>query len=368
MTTLYEPLKLGRLTLKNRVFMAPLTRNRARADGVPSRSAAIYYSQRASAGLIITEATQVSPMGKGYINTPGIHSSPQIAEWARIAEAVHEAGGRIFLQLWHVGRIAHSSLLPQQASPLAPSAIRARAQTVTEAGFVDVSEPQAMTSREIREVIGEFRSGALNAKIAGFDGVEIHAANGYLIDQFLRTGSNVRTDAYGGSAEKRVRFLREVTEAVLGVWSAPRVGVRISPFSSFNDMSDDAPAETFDQVVATLNELAIGYLHVVEELAAGQSVAEAQALFSSLRKRWSGLYIANGGYQADSAERSVSEGNADAVSFGKLFLANPDLPKRLQLRGPYNPPIVESFYGGTDAGYIDYPTWPAASEPDVVSA
>jgi hypothetical protein len=227
MTSLYDPIILGDMNLRNRVFMAPLTRNRATPDGVPGQWAATYYSQRASAGLIVTEATQISPMGKGYINTPGIHSHQQIAGWKPIVDAVHRSGGRIFLQLWHVGRISHSSLLPDFASPVAPSAIRARSQTVVESGFVDVSEPRALSLPEIQSTVEDYGRGAANAKAAGFDGVEIHAANGYLIDQFLRSNSNVRTDAYGGSAANRVRFLGEVVEAVLGVWERTRVGVRI---------------------------------------------------------------------------------------------------------------------------------------------
>ena len=265
MTNLYDPLVIGNLALSNRVFMAPLTRNRATPDGVPGRWASTYYSQRASAGLIVSEATQISPMGKGYINTPGIHSAEQIAGWKGVVNAVHRSGGRIFLQLWHVGRISHCSLLPGNASPVAPSAIKARAQTVVETGFVDVSVPRALSLTEIGRTIEDYGRAAANAKAAGFDGVEIHAANGYLIDQFLRSNSNVRIDNFGGNAANRARFLTEVTEAVLNVWDPGRIGVRISPLGTFNDMGDANPEETFACVVDLLNGHRLGYLHVVED-------------------------------------------------------------------------------------------------------
>jgi N-ethylmaleimide reductase len=358
MTTLHDPIILGDMKLRNRVFMAPLTRNRATPDGVPGRWAATYYSQRASAGLIVTEATQISPMGKGYINTPGIHSQDQISGWKPVVDAVHRSGGRIFLQLWHVGRISHSSLLPGFASPVAPSAIRARSQTVVESGFVDVSEPRALTLPEIQNTVEDFGRGAANAKAAGFDGVEIHAANGYLIDQFLRSKSNVRTDAYGGSAANRVRFLGEVVEAVLGVWQRTRVGVRISPVGSFNDMGDANPEETFARVVDVLNGYNTGYLHVVEDPIDAASPIEHKAdFYRRLRSAWKGLYVANAGYDAERGERAVADGSADAVAYGRLFLANPDLPARLSHRGPLNPPDTKTFYGGDERGYIDYAEW-----------
>jgi len=360
MSSLYDPLTMGKLQLKNRVFMAPLTRNRARPDGVPGSMAAVYYSQRASAGLIVTEATQISPMGKGYVNTPGIHADEQVAEWKKIVAAVHQAGGRIFLQLWHVGRISHSSLLPDNVAPLAPSAIRAKSQTVTASGFVDVSTPRAMTAADILQTIGDFRKAAANAHLAGFDGVEIHAANGYLIDQFLQSKSNARTDDYGGTTAKRVRFLREVVEAVLDVWESTRVGVRISPGGTFNDMEDEDPEQTFSQVVDMLNGFRLGYLHVVEP-APEETPAREQltTLFKYLRGAWKGIYIVNGGYDAARGELAVSSGDADAVAYGRLFLANPDLPKRLSHRAPLNAPDPKTFYGGTAAGYIDYPDWSA---------
>ena len=359
MNSLYDPITLGNLPLKNRVFMAPLTRNRARPDGVPGVLASTYYSQRASAGLIVSEATQISPMGKGYINTPGIHTEEQIAGWKSIVNAIHQSGGRIFLQLWHVGRISHNSLLPGNASPLAPSAITAQSQTVIATGFVDVSEPRAMTLADIRQTIEDYREAAANAKAAGFDGIEIHAANGYLIDQFLQTKSNMRTDEYGGIVSNRVRFLREVVDAVLSVWEPTRVGVRISPYGTFNDMGDENPEQTFSHVVDVLNHFRLGYLHVVEASRPGDAPGNAQLpdLFNQLRAMWNGVYIVNGGYDAARGEHAISTHRADAVAYGKLFLANPDLPKRLQYNGPLNQPDQTSFYGGTELGYVDYPNW-----------
>lgn len=354
MTSLYDPIVLGDMKLSNRVFMAPLTRNRATPNGVPGRFASTYYSQRAAAGLIVTEATQISPMGKGYINTPGIHSAEQIAGWKPVVDAVHQSGGRIFLQLWHVGRISHSSLLPGNGSPVAPSAIRARAQTVVETGFVDVSEPRALSLTEIKRTIEDYGRAASNASAAGFDGVEIHAANGYLIDQFLRSKSNVRSDAYGGSAANRVRFLGEVLEAVLNVWDRGHIGVRVSPLGTFNDMGDENPEETLASVVHVLNGHRPGYLHVVEDpIPAGQKAD----FYRRLRSAWKGVYVANGGYDAERGERAISGGSADAVAYGRLFLANPDLPARLSRRGPLNVPDTKSFYGGDERGYIDYPEW-----------
>lgn len=356
MPTLFEPIQLGSLVLANRIFMAPLTRTRAGDDGVPSEFAATYYSQRASAGLIVTEATQISPMGKGYSNTPGIHSPEQVRGWRQIVKSVHNSGGRIFLQLWHVGRISHSSLLPNNAQPVAPSAIRANAYTHIATGGAQVSEPVALTESGIRETLADYRQAAANAKEAGFDGVEVHAANGYLVDQFLRTGTNQRTDEYGGSAANRVRFLAEVLERVLEVWDRNQVGVRISPMVSFNDMSDDNPRETFSVAIERLNGFGLGYLHVVE---AAQDVkgdnAESIALSAYLRTLWKGLYIVNGGYDGPRGEVAVRSGHADAVAFGRTFLANPDLPRRLKLRAVLNEPDPTTFYGGGADGYTSYP-------------
>ena len=356
MVTLFEPVQLGSLVLANRVFMAPLTRNRAHADGVPSELAATYYSQRASAGLIVTEATQISPMGKGYIDTPGIHSNEQVRAWSRVVEAVHQSGGRIFLQLWHVGRISHTSLLPNNAQLVAPSAIRANSQTLIATGLAPVSEPVALTAGGIKETLDDYRRAASNAKEAGFDGVEIHAANGYLIDQFLKTGSNRRTDEYGGVATNRVRFLMETVERVLEVWDSGHVGVRISPTGSFNDMTDNDPVETFSVVVARLNGYALGYLHVVETAQNSKGSTEKDLATSAhLRTLWKSLYIVNGGYDGLRGEDALRTGHADAVAYGRAFLANPDLPKRLQLGAALNEPDPTTFYGGDAAGYTSYP-------------
>ncbi len=356
MPNLFESVQLGSLVLANRIFMAPLTRNRADADGVPGELAATYYSQRASAGLIVTEATQISPMGKGYFNTPGIHSPEQVRAWSRIVESVHEGGGRIFLQLWHVGRISHSSLLPNDAQPLAPSAIRAKSQTLIATGLEQVSEPVALTARGIEETLDDYRRAAANAKEAGFDGVEIHAANGYLIDQFLRTGTNQRTDEYGGAASNRVRVLTEAVERVLEVWDPRHVGVRISPTGSFNDMSDDNPFDTFSVAVGRLNDYGLGYLHVVEMAQNSKGPSEMDiAMSAHLRTLWKGSYVANGGYDGPRGEEAIRSGHADAIAYGRNFLANPDLPRRLQLGAALNVPDPTTFYGGGAAGYTSYP-------------
>lgn len=352
---LFTPLDVGALTLPNRVVMAPMTRNRAKPDGdVPGDLAPTYYRQRASAGLIITEATQVSPNGKGYDLTPGIYSAEQVEGWRRVTEAVHDAGGRIAAQLWHVGRISHVDHLGGRA-PLAPSAIRANAQTFVNGGFAPTSEPRALTTDEIRGVVEEFRRAAINAEEAGFDMVEIHGANGYLIDQFLRDGSNRRDDAYGGPVENRVRFLVEVAEAVAGVLGADRVGLRLSPFSGFGDMSDSDPLATFGTAVEKMSALGLGYLHLVE---AGD---ESGTGIAELRSRFRGVYIANGGYDRERAIRAVDTGAADAVAFGVSFLANPDLVERLRKGASLNAPDRTTFYGGDARGYTDYPAFDVAA-------
>ena len=359
MKTLFETIQLGSLALRNRVFMAPLTRNRADVQGVHGELAVTYYGQRASAGLIITEATQISPMGKGYFNTPGIHSPQQVRAWRRVVDAVHGKGGRIFLQLWHVGRISHSSLLPNNAQPLAPSAIRANSLTLIAMGMAPVSEPVALTASGIKETLDDYRRAAGNAKEAGFDGVEIHAANGYLIDQFLKTGSNRRTDEYGGVASNRVRFLTETVRRVLEVWDSTHVGVRVSPTGGFNDMTDQNPLETFSVAVAELNSYRLGYLHVVETAQNSKGSSEADlAMSAHLRTLWKGLYVVNGGYDGLRGEQAIQAGHADAVAYGRAFLANPDLPRRLQLEAALNEPDPSTFYGGGAAGYTSYPALP----------
>lgn len=356
MHKLYSRTLLGDLDLRNRVFLAPLTRNRAQLDGTPGAMSAEYYSQRASGGLLITEATQVSPMGQGYIATPGIYTGDQAAEWAKTSRAVHEKGGAIFLQMWHVGRISHSSLLPGQAAPYAPSAIRANgAQVFTASGPQPTSEPTAMTIDQIRSTVNDYKVAAEYAKKAGFDGLEIHGANGYLIDQFIQDKSNKRTDEYGGSVANRMRFLNEVIAAVTSVYPASRVGVRLSPTGKFNDMGDSDTYNTFSQVIQSLNQRGLAYLHMVEKFPGIPSSEHDLILLRKLRDQWSGFYIANGDYSAEAAERAVDSNHADAVAFGRTFLANPDLPKRLEKRIPLNEPKYNSFYGGGAEGYIDYP-------------
>ena len=353
---LFEPLTLGAVELKNRVLMAPLTRNRAHPDGTPWEEAEKYYAQRAGAGLIFTEATQISPLGKGYINTPGIHEDKHVEAWSKITKAVHDAGGKIAIQLWHVGRISHTSLLPDGEQPLAPSALRANGQTFTEDGMTDVSEPRAMNLDDIKALIDQYRTAAENAKKAGFDAIEVHAANGYLLDQFLRDGSNKRNDAYGGVAENRVRLLKEVLDTVIEVYGADKVGVRLSPTGGFNDMSDSDPKGTFTTVVKALNEYSLAFLHVVEEFPGEDTNEEEQAVIRAVRDAWDGPYIANGGLDAEKAAKMVEDGKADAVTFGRPYIANPDLAERIRTGAKWNEPDHETFYGGDEKGYTDYPT------------
>ena len=355
MTSLYDPAKVGGIDVQNRVFMAPLTRNRSKPDFSPSDLAAKYYSQRASGGLLITEATQISPEGIGYINTPGIYSEAQVEGWKAVTEAVHAKGGKIIVQLWHVGRISHSSLQPGGQAPLAPSAIKAQSQTFIESGMVDVSEPRAMTLDDIKRTIADYRHAAECARRAGFDGVEVHAANGYLIDQFLTDGANKRTDAYGGPVENRYRFLGEVLDAVLEVWPADKVGIRLSPTGKFNDVSDSDRLGTFTYVVDRIKPLGLAYLHIVEAFPGIEQTEEDRRTLETLISKWDGFYIANGGYEKSGAEAAVRSGRVGAVAFGRPFLANPDLPKRLELGAALNEPDQASFYGGGAEGYTDYP-------------
>ncbi len=355
MSALFTPMPLGLITLSNRVLMAPMTRNRAAPNGTPHSSTVEYYCQRASAGLIISEATQINAMGRGYINTPGIHTQQHIDAWKRVTESVHKQGGKIFLQLFHGGRISHTSLLPEGQSPVAPSAIRANAQTFTENGLTDVSAPQELTLAEIEQVIEDHRNAASNAKQAGFDGVEIHAANGYLIDQFLQDNTNNRQDAYGGSADNRSRLLLQITEAIADIWSASCVGVRLSPTGTFNDMGDSNRIDTFGTAIEKLDSLNLAYLHIVEQFPDIQTSDDDYRVISSLRQKWNGIYIANGGFDKDSAERYINEGKADAIAFGRPFIANPDLPKRLEIGAELNNYDPTTFYGGDHQGYTDYP-------------
>ncbi len=343
--------------------MAPLTRNRAGAGNVPTAMNAVYYRQRAAAGLIVSEATQICPEGQGYPGTPGIHTDVQAEGWRGVTQAVHKEGGRIFLQLWHVGRISHPALQPNGALPVAPSAIRPDGMTFTGSTQAPFVTPRALETDEIPGIVARYAEAAVRARDAGFDGVEIHGANGYLIDQFLRDGSNHRTDAYGGSLENRMRFLREVTEAVCGAWTPGRVGVRLSPTNPFNSMSDSNPAATFTRAAAILNGFGLAYLHVMEPIADGiRPKAVGERVTPAMRAVFQGPLIANGGYSGETAERAIEAGEADAIAFGVLFLANPDLPKRLASSASLNLPDVTTFYGGGARGYIDYPALPLAVE------
>ena len=351
---LFQPFTLGDLTLPNRIVMAPLTRNRATpGTDAANELTATYYRQRASAGLIISEGTQVSPQGQGYLQTPGLYSPAQIAGWKTVTDTVHAAGGRMFAQIWHVGRVSHESLL-NGGAPVAPSAIAAKSKTYIAGGFADVTPPRALTLDEIPGVVGEYADAAANALKAGFDGVEIHGANGYLIDQFLKDGANQRQDAYGGSAENRVRFGLEVVDAILKVFPKTRLGIRLSPVSPANDTVTSDPAEVFGLFVSELSKRGIAFIHVVEG-ATGGPRDNVPFDWAALRKSFSGAYIANNGYTRDMAIEAVSEGRADLVAFGKAFIANPDLVERLRRDAPLNELDRATLYGGGEKGYVDYP-------------
>ena len=355
-TKLFEPFKLGPITLHNRLVMAPLTRNRAVPPGmVPSPLAIDYYGQRASAGLLVTEASQVSQQGQGYQDTPGIYSPDQVAAWRKVTDRVHERGGHIFIQLWHVGRISHTALQAGGAAPVAPSAIRAKGKTFVNGTFADVSEPRALELSEIPGIIDDFKRAAANAHAAGFDGVEIHGANGYLLDQFAKDGANKRTDAYGGSIENRARLMLEVSKAVAGEIGAERTGIRISPVTPANDISDSNPQPLFDHIVDRLNALKLVYIHVIEGATGGpRDIAPFD--YASLRKRFAGAYVANNGYDFALATKVLAEGAADLIAFGKPFISNPDLVERLKRGAPLNEWDKNTFYGGGAKGYTDYPT------------
>ena len=357
---LFQPYTLGDLELPNRVLMAPLTRARAGQPGdVPMALNAQYYRQRAGAGLIFSEATQVSPQGKGYAFTPGIHSRDQIEGWRQVTDAVHEAGGRIYLQLWHVGRVSRPELQPNGEQPVAPSAIKPETMVFISAdsGMVEVGEPRALETDEIPGVVEQFRAGAENAKEAGFDGVEIHAANGYLLDQFLRSGSNRRTDAYGGSVANRLRFPLEVVDAVVGVWGTERTGIRVSPTGTFNDMHDDDPVATYGAFAEELQARGIAFMEVVEDSFQGNAVeGRLEPVIDAIRNGFRRSYIGNGAYTAGEARERIREGRCDLVTFGRPFIANPDLPERLRRDAPLNDWDEATFYGGDERGYTDYPT------------
>ena len=354
--TVLSPIQLGPYTLPNRMMLAPLTRNRAGKGNVPQSINVEYYTQRASAGLIVSEASQISPQGVGYPSTPGIHSQEQVEGWRHITDAVHSKGGRIFLQLWHVGRISHPSLQPGESLPVAPSAIKPAGQAVTYQGLKDFVTPRELDLAEIPGIIEDYRTGAENALSAGFDGVEIHGANGYLLDQFLRDGSNHRTDIYGGSVENRMRLMIEVTDVVCSVWGASRVGIRLSPLQPFNDMFDSNPEVTFSYAVEQLNRFGLSYLHVTEMGKEAPNAAGPAFDLVNLRRIWKGIYITNSGYDLVRANASINRNEADMVAFGVLFIANPDLPMRFSQGANLNKPDPSTFYGGDSKGYTDYPS------------
>ncbi|MDY0870991.1 alkene reductase [Dongia rigui] len=357
--SLFDTFDLGALRTSNRIVMAPMTRNRS-PGGVAAPMNATYYAQRASAGLIITESSQISPQGVSYFDTPGIHEPRQVAAWRLVTERVHAAGGRIFLQLCHAGRISHPSLLPEGTLPVAPSAITPAGQAYTAEGLQPFVQPRALSVAEIARIVDQFAAATANAKAADFDGVEIHAACGYLIDQFLRDGSNQRSDSYGGPIANRVRFLLKVVEAAAGAWAPNRVGVRLSPWLDFNDMRDSNPAVTFTHAASELGRFDLAYLHLVEPLDAAAR-GGAAVVAPQIRRVFGRPLILNTGYDQASATRAIDSGAADLIAFGTAFIANPDLPDRLRRRLPLQEADRKTFYGGGARGYTDYPAY---SEPE----
>ncbi len=359
--SLFDSYRLGSLTLSNRIVMAPLTRNRAAAGFVPGPLSTEYYTQRASAGLLITEATQISQQGQGYQDTPGIYTDAQVAGWKDVTDAVHAKGGHIVVQLWHVGRVSHTSLQPNGGAPVAPSAIPAKTKTFVNNGFVETSVPRALELSEIPGIIEDYRRAATNAIKAGFDGVEVHAANGYLLDQFLRDGANARTDQYGGSIENRARLLLEVVAAVIGEIGAERTGLRLSPVAPANGLTDSAPQPLFNYVVEELEKLHPVYIHVVEGATGGPRDVAPDFSFAELQRRYSGTWIVNNGYDLDLAKQALANHTADLIAFGRPFISNPDLVARLEQAAPLNPLKSEGLYGGGAEGYTDYPTLEAVA-------
>lgn len=359
MSALFSSSQIGPYTLSHRLVLAPLTRMRSGQDDIPGDLMVEYYAQRASkGGLLIAEATPVSIRGNGYQGAPGIYADLQIAGWKKVVDAVHAKGARIFLQLFHAGRQSHRDLQPGGDAPLGPSAVPFEGMAHTRSGWQPASAPREMSLDEIKVAIDEFRQGAERALAAGFDGVEIHGANGYLVDQFIQDGSNRRTDAYGGTVANRVRFLLDVTDAAAAVFGANRVGVRLSPGGSFGGMSDSNPGATFGHAAEQLNARGLAYLHVIEPRVAGSQVVEegtAPVASRALRKLFSGPIIAAGGFDAASAEAAVRDGDADLVAFGRDFIANPDLPHRVRHNLPFNAYNRDTFYGGDHRGYTDYP-------------
>jgi len=361
MTTIFDSLKIGDLTLKNRFVMAPLTRMRSQQPGnIPHELNAKYYAQRATAGLIISEATQVSQTGQGYPATPGIYSADQVNGWKLVTDAVHEKEGKIFLQLWHVGRISHKSHQPNNELPIAPSAIKPSGGTYSKDWKqVAFETPRALENSEIPTIIEEFKQGAKNAKEAGFDGVEVHGANGYLLDQFLQDGSNTRNDNYGGSIENRARLLLEVVDEAISVWGANRVGVRLSPYGTFNDMKDSDPVALFSYVLEELEKRKVAYVHLIEPRATSAGGddkinKEAVNIAEIFRKSFKGVLISAGGYSPETAKEAVESGLSDAVAFGRLYISNPDLVRRVEEEKELNKYDRATFYGGAEKGYTDY--------------
>ena len=354
MQDLFSPVNLGAISLKNRIAMAPLTRNRAGEGGVPQPINVTYYEQRATAGLIVTEATPISPMGHGYPALPGIYTDAQVAGWKKVTDAVHAKGGKIVIQLWHVGRISHPSLLPNNALPVAPSAIKPAGKAFTYQGLVDYVTPRALEANELPAIVQDYVHATKCAIAAGFDGVEIHAANGYLLDQFLRDGANHRTDQYGGSHENRTRLLLEVTRSVVDTIGADKVGVRLSPVNPFNDMKDSNPQATFNYVANALNQFDLAYLHAVEGGIHGGGESDPFD-FAAFRKFFKGAYMANLSYDKARGNAAVQSGHADVIAYGVPFIANPDLVERFKQDAPLNEADSKTFYGGTEKGYTDYP-------------
>ena len=350
---IFAPFSLFDIELKNRIVMAPLTRCRAGDFDAPTALNALYYQQRASAGLIISEASQISPQGKGYMNTPGIYSEEQATGWKLVTDAVHQMNGKIFCQLWHVGRISHPFLQENGALPVAPSAICPEGFAMTPRGKQAFVTPRALDKNDIADIIKDYQHSAMIAKKAGFDGIEIHAANGYLLDQFMHTGSNVRTDHYGGNVMNRIRLTLEVVEAVLKVWESHQVGIRISPTSDVNSMFDKNPIETFTTLIAKLNAFHLGYLHCIE----GKTRVNRDSHgldFKALRKSFNGKYIGNNQYTLALAENAIENGDADLISFGRPFIANYDLVHRFKENLPLNEAPIETWYGGGEKGYTDW--------------
>lgn len=364
MSPLFEPVQAGDLHLANRIAMAPLTRNRA-PDAIPTALMVDYYTQRASAGLLITEAVAISPQGQGYADVPGLYGTEQLDGWKKVTHAVHEAEGKIVVQLWHVGRISHVSLQPGYGKPVAPSAVRAQAKTVLlkegAAVFVDTSEPRALELQELPGIVQDYRHAARNAIASGFDGVEVHAANGYLLDQFLKTGANQRTDDYGGSIKNRARLLLEVVRGIADDIGGGRMGVRLSPVTPANDIVDADPQPLFEYLMRQLAPLGLAYVHVIEGSTGGpRELADRPFDYAALKAAYrqaggTGAWMVNNGYDKTLAEAAVAAG-ADIVAFGRPFIANPDLVERLHCNAPLNTPDRATFYGGGAKGYTDYPT------------